>query len=134
MTIVELLNKALEEQSFSYVEEALFNLTGIKPESKKLTKKRVNKKKELANKTTDSDFVNNFVDDLSIHPELVEKNIKKVKKNYRPEYTESLIDVSCSKCGSKERVEKEEFYSLARLSEGSYLYTCPKCIKRNLSR
>lgn len=134
MTIIELLNKALKEQDFSYVEQALSTLIGTNIVEKKPIKKITKKIKVESNKNVEDDFVNKFIDDLSIHPELITKTPKKIKKNHRPEFIPNTIEAVCSKCGSKEIVDKDEISTLSRLAEGQYAFTCAKCLKRNISR
>jgi len=134
MTIIDLLNKAIQEQDFIYVEQALSTLIGTNVSEKPVKKKTVKKTKVESNKSSGSDFVNKFVDDLSIHPELISKTPKKIKKQHRPEFVPNTVDASCSKCGAKEIVDKDEINSLSRLAEGQYAFTCAKCLKRNISR
>lgn len=134
MTIIDLLNKAIQEQDFSYVEQALSTLIGTNVTQKPIKKKTVKKIKVQANNIIDDGFNNKFVDDLSIHPELITKTPKKIKKQHRPEFIPNTVDTTCSKCGSKETVDKDEIASLSRLAEGQYAYTCAKCLKRNLSK
>lgn len=132
MTIIELLNKSLEEKDFSYVEEALYVLTGVRQKVKNKQIKK-NKIEFKTNKHKAEDSFNSFVDDLSLHAELVEKNKKPPKKNNRPQFVNNCIDVNCSKCGLKESINKEELSMLSKLSEGTYKYSCAKCLKRNVS-
>ena len=62
MTIIELLNKSLEEKDFSYVEEALYVLTGVRQK----VKNKKNKIEVKTNKHKEEDTLNSFVDDLGL--------------------------------------------------------------------
>lgn len=139
MNLVEILNKAIKDQNWNLVEKALHIINGNMQEPKSDSCNIVQKIEKanpfMINKPvivkTQSNTIkpteNQFVDDLSLESNLIEKS-PEVKKKYRKPNESTYVDVQCSNCNKTYSITKEEFKFKSSDSESSP-FTCIKCIR-----
>ena len=139
MNLVEILNKAIKDQNWNLVEKALHIINGNMQEPKSdscnIVQKIENTNPFMINKPvivkTQSNIIkpteNQFVDDLSLESNLIEKS-PEVKKKYRKPNESTYVDVQCSNCNKTYSITKEEFKFKSSDSESSP-FTCIKCIR-----
>lgn len=145
MNLVEMLNKAVEEQDWSIVTKVLYIINGGSKSilNDNTIEKTENKNpfminKPAVSKTQSSVFKppeNKFVDDLSLEPDLIEKNPVVVNKQYRKPHNENDFykDVTCRKCNKQYSITKEEYNFKSSDSESSP-FICIKCIRQSSRR
>lgn len=137
--IVEKLKKAISEQNFSYVADAIKDLTGevidvsdyedpvdakIREIEEQLNSLRGIKKTEKTQPKKTNNAFDDIVDELEIIPEIGEELINdKVERTRKPRPSR-LVKVTCS-CGKTEEVSP----ILARDN-----YTCQKCLVKKARR
>ena len=147
MNLVETLNKSIKDQDWNLVVKALNMINGteqsVKPDMVNVVQNTENKNPFMINKPTISKTQSNvfkppenkFVDDLSLEPDLIEKNPVAVNKQYRKPHNENDFykDVTCRKCNKQYSITKEEYNFKSSDSESSP-FICIKCIRQSSRR
>lgn len=125
MNLVNILEKAIKDKDWNLISKALHLING---QSNVVVNNPVLNKIETNKKTT---FQNKFVDDLSIEPNLIEKNPVRKEKSYRRPFSESdhYVNVKCSSCNTETKIPTEE-YKFRKMDSESSGFTCIKCIRK----
>jgi hypothetical protein len=130
MSLVDNLKNAVENNDWSLVLKALYELTGDNSYLDSNKKKSEKKQKTISDDKKEK-MENKFVDDISLESHLIQKNPRRTEKTYRKPFSEKdfYTNAKCSSCGTEVKVPVEE-QRFRKMDSESSDFTCIKCIRK----